>query len=79
MFGGILVELQQGVEVVDDLGDRFGILGAEIDIEGFDRNLGLGVRGVLSSQLFVMVNWPTSLMPRRKKSVHPVRYFMYRS
>jgi len=32
VFGGILVELQQGVEVVDDLGDRFGILGAEIDL-----------------------------------------------
>ena len=79
VFGGILVKLQQGVEVVDDLGDRFGILGAKINLEGFDRNLGLGVRGVLTSQLFVMVNWPTSLMPRRKKSVHPVRYLMYRS
>jgi hypothetical protein len=35
--------------------------------------------GDVTSQLFVMVNWPSSLMPRRKKSVHPVRYFMYRS
>ena len=30
----------------------------------------------VTSQLLVMVNWPTSLMPRRKKSLHPVRYFM---
>ena len=41
MLGGIAVELQQGVEVVDDLGDRLGVLGAEVDFEGFDGDLGL--------------------------------------
>ncbi len=40
MFGRIFVELQQGVEVVGDLGDRFGVLGAEADLERLDRDLG---------------------------------------
>jgi hypothetical protein len=39
VFGGILVGLQQGVQIVDNLGDHFGILGAEIDLEGVDRDL----------------------------------------
>jgi hypothetical protein len=30
-------------------------------------------------QALARVNWPTSLMPRLKKSLQPVRYFMYRS
>lgn len=41
MFGRVVVELQQGVQIVGDLGDRFRILGPEVDLEGFDRELGL--------------------------------------
>jgi hypothetical protein len=41
MLGRIAVELQQHVEVVDDLGDRLGILRAEVDLEGFNRDLRL--------------------------------------
>jgi len=41
VLGGILVELQQHVGVIDDLGDRLGVLGAVIDLEGFDRDLSL--------------------------------------
>ena len=41
MLSGIPVELQQDVGVVDDLGDRLGILGAVVDLERFDRDLGL--------------------------------------
>ena len=41
MLGRILVELQQGVEVVGDLGDRFGVLGTEVGLERLDRDLGL--------------------------------------
>ena len=47
MFGRILVELQQGVEVVDDLGDRLGKLGAEVDFEGFDCELALSMSSAL--------------------------------
>ena len=41
MLGRILVELQQHVGVVDDLGDRLRIFGAVVDFEGLDRELGL--------------------------------------
>jgi len=41
VLGRILVELQQDIGVIDDLGDRFGVLSAEVDLEGFDRDLGL--------------------------------------
>jgi hypothetical protein len=41
VLGRIFVELQQHVGVVDDLGDRLGILRAVVDLEGFDRDLGL--------------------------------------
>jgi hypothetical protein len=41
VLGGIAVDLQQHVGVVDDLGDRFGVLGATVDLEGLDRDLGL--------------------------------------
>lgn len=47
MFDRILVELQQGVEVVDDLGDDLGVLGAEVDLEGFDRDLRLSMSSAL--------------------------------
>jgi len=40
VLGGIAVEFQQGVQIVGDLGDRLGIFGAEVDLEGFDRDLG---------------------------------------
>jgi hypothetical protein len=33
MLGRILVELQQRVQIVGDLGDRLGVLGAEVDLE----------------------------------------------
>jgi hypothetical protein len=38
---GILVELQQYVEVVGDHGDRLEVLGAVVELEGLDRDLGL--------------------------------------
>jgi hypothetical protein len=41
VLGGIAVELQQCVDVVGDLGDRFGVFGTEVDLEGLDRHLGL--------------------------------------
>ena len=41
MLGGVFVELQQGVEVVGDLGDRLGVLGAVVELEGLGRDLGL--------------------------------------
>jgi hypothetical protein len=41
MLGGIPEELQEHVGVVDDLGDRLGILGAVVDLERLDRQLGL--------------------------------------
>src|ERR1700757_2720646 len=41
MLGRVLVELQQHVGVVDDLGHRLGVLGAVVDLEGLDRDLGL--------------------------------------
>jgi hypothetical protein len=42
MLGGVSVVLRQHVEVVDDLGDRLGVLGAVVELEGFDRDLRLG-------------------------------------
>ena len=39
VLGRVSVELQQHVEVVDDLGDRFGIFGAVVDLECLDRDL----------------------------------------
>jgi hypothetical protein len=41
MLGRVLVELQQHVGVVDDLGHRLGVLGAVVDLEGLDRDLSL--------------------------------------
>jgi hypothetical protein len=41
MLGRILVELQQYVGVVDDLGDRLGVLGAVVDLERLDGDLGV--------------------------------------
>jgi hypothetical protein len=41
VLGGISVELQQPVEVVGDLGDRLGILGAIVEFQGLDCDLGL--------------------------------------
>ncbi len=37
-----------------------------------------GVRPALSRQALTSVNCPSSLMPRLKKSLQPIRYFMYR-
>ena len=37
----VAVELQQHVGVVDDLGDRLGVLGAVVDLEDLDRKLGV--------------------------------------
>ncbi|BCI81946.1 hypothetical protein MTY66_35710 [Mycolicibacterium sp. TY66] len=36
---GVVVELQQDIEVVDDLGDHFRVLRAEGNREGLDRDL----------------------------------------
>ncbi len=51
VLGRVAVELQQHIEVVDDLGYGLGVLGAEVDFECFDRDLGvidvLGVVDVL--------------------------------
>jgi len=41
MFGRVAVELQEHISVVDDFGDRLGVLRAVVDLEGFDRDLGL--------------------------------------
>jgi hypothetical protein len=41
VLGGILVELEQHVGVVDDLGDRLRVFGAVVDLERFDRDLSL--------------------------------------
>lgn len=40
MLGGIPVELQQRIEVVGDLGDRLGVLGAVVEFKGLGRDLG---------------------------------------
>jgi|tagenome__1003787_1003787.scaffolds.fasta_scaffold19019008_2 hypothetical protein len=40
MLGRVLVELQEHLGVIDDLGDRLRVLGAVIDLEGLDRDLG---------------------------------------
>ena len=42
MLGRVVVELQQDIGVIDDLGDCLGVLGAVVDLECLDRNLGLG-------------------------------------
>ena len=48
VLGGVFVELQQHVGVVDDLGDSFGVLGAVGDLEGLDGDLSLiDVLGVI--------------------------------
>jgi hypothetical protein len=48
MSGRVLVELQENVGVVNDLGDRLRILGAVVDLERLDRQLGLvDILGVL--------------------------------
>ena len=39
VLGGIAVELQQHVEVIDDLGDCLGVLSAEVDLECLDCDL----------------------------------------
>ena len=41
VLGRVLVELQQDIEVIDDLGDRLGVLGPEVDLESLDRELSL--------------------------------------
>jgi hypothetical protein len=41
VLGRILVELQQQIEVIDDLGHGLGILGPEAELERLDRDLGL--------------------------------------
>jgi len=41
MLGGVSIEFEQHVGVVDDLGDRIGVLGAVVDLECLDRDLGL--------------------------------------
>ena len=41
MLSRVLVELQEHVSVIDDLGERFGELGAEVDFEGLDRDSGV--------------------------------------
>jgi hypothetical protein len=41
VLGRVAVELQQRIEIVDDLGHRFGVLGAAVDFEGLDRDLGV--------------------------------------
>ena len=48
VLGRVAVELQEHIGVVDDLGDRFGVLGAIVDLEGLDRDLSLSdVLGVV--------------------------------
>src|SRR5690625_4513793 len=41
VLGRVAVELQEHVEVVGDLGDRLGVLGAVVELERFDRDLGV--------------------------------------
>jgi hypothetical protein len=41
VLGRVHVELQQGVQVVDDLGDHFGVLRPEVDLERLNRDLSL--------------------------------------
>ncbi len=40
MLGRLFAELQQHIGVIDDLGDRLAVLGAVIDLECLDRDLG---------------------------------------
>jgi hypothetical protein len=39
VLGGVFVELQEHIGAARDLGDRFGILGAVVSLEGLDRDL----------------------------------------
>jgi hypothetical protein len=39
VLGRVFVQFQQHVGVVDDLGDRLGVLGAVVDLEGLDCDL----------------------------------------
>jgi hypothetical protein len=41
VLGGVLVEFQKHIGVIDDLGDGLGVLGAVVDLERLDRYLGL--------------------------------------
>jgi hypothetical protein len=34
VLGRVLMELLENIGIVDDLGDRFGVLGAAVDLEG---------------------------------------------
>jgi hypothetical protein len=48
MLGRISIEFKQHVGVVDDLGDRLGVLGTVVDLECLNRDLGLvDVRSVV--------------------------------
>jgi hypothetical protein len=42
-----LYSFQQDIGVVDDLGDRLGLLGVVIDLEGLDRDLALSMYSAL--------------------------------
>jgi hypothetical protein len=49
VLGGVLVELQEHVGVLDDLGDRLGVFGTVVDLERFDGDLGfIDVLGVVA-------------------------------
>ncbi|MDT5148326.1 MAG: hypothetical protein QOI01_59 [Mycobacterium sp.] len=39
VLGGVLVELQEHVGVLDNLGDRLGVFGTVVDLERFDGDL----------------------------------------
>jgi hypothetical protein len=51
VLGRVFVEFQEHIGVIDDLGDRFGVLGGIVDLEGLDHDLSvvdvLGVVDVL--------------------------------
>jgi hypothetical protein len=55
VLGRVFVELQEHIGIIDDLGDRLGILGAVLDLERLDRDLSpidvLGVVDVLDGRL----------------------------
>ncbi len=42
VLGRVFVELQEHIGVIDDLGDRLGVLGAVVDLECLDGDLSLG-------------------------------------
>src|SRR5512135_115024 len=73
MLGRILVELQQHVGVVDDLGDRLRIFGAVVYFEGLDRELGLvDVLGVVDLPYRRQRTWMCRLRQRGKNIGLPV-------